>query len=94
MGLQIDFGYDKVVARDLKRYKVEVKELRSRSNPNPDISLTTRYGTRNFDMRGDDRAIALHLIRIDSRRAQPLIQQQPGPSSLDRKSTRLNSSHG
>src|SRR6266850_1781104 len=82
MELQIRFGHNKVIARSLKRYEVKLKELRGGSNPDPDVRLAACNRSRNFEMRGDDRAIALQLIRIDSSSAQPLIQQQPGPRSL------------
>ena len=74
MGLQIGFGYDKVVAHSLKRYEVEFEKLSSRSNADPDVRLTACDRACNVEMRGDDRAIAPYLMIIDSRRAQPLIQ--------------------
>ena len=82
MELQIRLGHDKIVARGLERYEIEFKKLRGGSNPNPNVRLTVCNRARNFEMRGDDRVVAPYLMIIDSCRAQPLIQQQPGPGSL------------
>jgi hypothetical protein len=74
MGLQIGFGYDKVVPSGLERDEVEPEELRSGSNPDPYVSLTACDRARNIEMSGDDRVVAPYLMIFDSRRAQPLIQ--------------------
>src|SRR5678815_2012145 len=82
MILENGFCYDEVVARRLKRHKIQAEGLSGRSNADADIGLSAGYCPCDVKMGAGSVLIPTHPGLIHACSPQTLIEQEPCTRAL------------
>src|SRR5262245_56705987 len=82
MGPEIGLRYNQIVTRRLQRHEIQIEQLSRRSNADADIGMISRYGPRHFEVRRHHFVVPPNLRGVETRSAQPLVEQESGPGSL------------